>query len=579
MITFFKQLFFPDFINERRKKLHYFLLGLILLLQVLVLLIAYNETINVSKLQAFESDLKLAKKSTDLALSSKADLLETQANFFNYLSLKDSAYLSKYLFSLDKLTRSIDDLNAYYATTAVFKSVNTNEANTKKAIVSLRALIDSTSASMGGGMANPFDFISIANFKATDILNSVDVESTVETDSVSKKGFFGRLKAAVSGSVDVQKEKTNVTVTMKYGQKIETGTIQEQLQLAFDMVNSYYQLQLQGIRTKAATINQTDSEWVVNNDAISKRTSDLLAQFSSLSELGIDTTQKQFDKQLATNAFIKKFTMLALIFVMILITIILGYFTRITFAYEKRLEIAQNKILQNLNFKNRIVGMISHEVRSPLSIISIYSNYLSKKIEDVEIKEVFKSLQFTTNSLMVLTNQILDFSKNENTKLQLVSKPFVLNHELEQIMSSLGVLAESKENKLNASLQLSKQYTVNSDLAKIHQLLYNIVGNANKFTDKGLITIAVHEKVLHTKQLTLWFEIEDTGKGIAENDLKQVFEAYHQGEDSNPIANLGVGLGLNICKELVSLFKGKIEIESELNKGTKVKFHINLEVA
>ena len=110
----------------------------------------------------------------------------------------------------------------------------------------------------------------------------------------------------------------------------------------------------------------------------------------------------------------------------ILISIILFFFTRLAFSYERRWYVAQLRIQESLQFKDRIVSMISHEIRSPLSIVSIYSKFLSSKIKDKDLVSVFDSLQFTTNSLQTLSNQILEFSKNEREKMVLNVLFFVL---------------------------------------------------------------------------------------------------------------------------------------------------------
>jgi two-component system, NarL family, sensor histidine kinase BarA len=256
----------------------------------------------------------------------------------------------------------------------------------------------------------------------------------------------------------------------------------------------------------------------------------------------------------------------------------LGYFTKINFEYEKQLETANYQIKQNLSFKNRIVGMISHEVRSPLSIISIYSKIISAKTEDEEIKEVFKSVDFTTNSLMMLSNQILEYSKNQYTKIALKPKQFYLNEELEQIINSITTLVESKGNVLQVVVNLQKAYVVNADLTKIHQLLYNIIGNANKFTENGIINLSVKEQFVRNNMLSVLFEIQDTGRGISATDIQYVFDAYQQGMIYNQTTDVGVGLGLNLCKELVELFEGEIHIDSVPDKGTKVSFNLVLEL-
>ena len=248
------------------------------------------------------------------------------------------------------------------------------------------------------------------------------------------------------------------------------------------------------------------------------------------------------------------------------------------FKYEKILTTAQTQIRQSLNFKNRIMGMISHEIRSPLSIISIYSKMIGSSVKDPEIKETFESIQFTTNSLLLLANQILEYSKDENQSPKLKNKNFYLKSEITQIISSMSSLVETKGNKIEVNSNLISDYEVYSDATKIHQLFYNIIGNANKFTKDGLISITIDLQNVKDKDLNLKVIIQDNGIGISENDLKNIFELYYQGIVSGKVNDLGVGLGLNLCKEIVELFGGEISIQSEEGNGTKVVFNLILKL-
>jgi signal transduction histidine kinase len=257
--------------------------------------------------------------------------------------------------------------------------------------------------------------------------------------------------------------------------------------------------------------------------------------------------------------------------------VILTYLTRLAFDYENRLVIAQVKIQQNLSFKNRIIGMISHEIRSPLSIISIYSKYLSAKIQDEEIKNVFDSVQFTTNSLTMLSNQILEYSKNENKELSLNVTAFNLEEQLSNVVKSLQTLVADNGNKLVYEQKIEKNIIVNSDTTKIHQLLYNIIGNANKFTKQGTITINCNAVQDKKNIINLIIAVKDTGAGISQEELPHIFDQFYQGESGSNINSLGVGLGLNLCKELVELFKGTIQVTSKENEGTTVSFNLLLQ--
>lgn len=106
----------------------------------------------------------------------------------------------------------------------------------------------------------------------------------------------------------------------------------------------------------------------------------------------------------------------------------------------------------------------------------------------------------------------------------------------------------------------------------------NILGNANKFTENGQITVNIKTEKKDDAAIVLNTEIIDTGVGIAESDLKKIFEPYYQGVLSDDIENIGAGLGLSLCKELVELYGGKISVQSEPRKGTTVTFSLNLQI-
>ena len=420
------------------------------------------------------------------------------------------------------------------------------------------------------------DLLDLKQFDYKDILNSVNVESNIVVDSVKKKSLFSRLGKAISGNVDVQKEKLNVIVTMKYGNKITTGNIEEQLANAFDRTNKHYQNEFSRYKNNLSSLKGKDSDFISRNNKILNYSDLLLKKYDKVLNSFTNDSKIKFQEQYQTNKTIRNYTIIGLVLFMFVISWVLILLTRLAFDYEKRLLFAQDKIQQNLNFKNRIVGMISHEIRSPLNIISIYSRIISKQIQDESLKESFKNIDFTTNSLLLLTNQILEYSKNENVKLKLNEKDFNLNTELSEIFKGLTTLVKSNGNNLIIESNLKKDVVVHSDAVKIQQLFYNIVGNSNKFTKKGFINILINTEKTTDNRINLLVEISDNGIGIDNNDLKNIFENYYQGVVSEDMQNLGAGLGLNLCKELIELFDGKINVTSKKNEGTSVFFNILL---
>jgi signal transduction histidine kinase len=261
---------------------------------------------------------------------------------------------------------------------------------------------------------------------------------------------------------------------------------------------------------------------------------------------------------------------------MFIVSILIMILTRIAFIYERKLSKANKQIKENLNFKNRILGMLSHELRSPLKIIGIFINKINKKTDDKNIKEYLKSISFTNNTLLIQANQILEYTKNQQVENKLIPVEFNLKNEIKSILTSIEPYIETRNNTFIVEENIDAKIVVNSDNTKINQLFMNILGNANKFTENGEIKVVTRAKTINKSVVSLVTEISDTGTGISKSDLEKIFEPYYQGVLSEDVENLGAGLGLSLCKEIVALYSGEISVSSEENKGTTVTFSINL---
>ena len=573
-----QQLDFRKLNFKNRKAVHFALLASIIFLQLLLLVILYNEIFNESKLDDLETELKISDQAKYFSDLTKGDYIAVQYNLQNYIQTKDNKYLTNYNTALYNLNKNIDSLaktsNNSDSFLLYLKKIDSDTLSIKQLNNAIDSLINvqilpSTQLEKDLLKLNPFNY--------EDVLNSITIESYMLVDSVERKGLFGRLGNAISGKVDVQKEKVNVVVTMKYGKKVTTGNIEEQLANAFKNTNNYYQNEFLNYKNNLSALKGKDSDFLNRNNQLLDYSGLLLEKYNKALASFSNDTKHKFQDQYKTNKLIRNYAVIGLVLFMVIISGILILLTRLAFDYEKRLLLAQEKIQQNLSFKNRIVGMISHEIRSPLNILSIYSRNISKQIKDESLQESLKSIQFTTNSLSLLANQVLDYSKNENKKLELNKSEFKLKDELDEILKSLASFVENNGNQLEIKNTITENFQIHSDVVKIHQLFYNIVGNANKFTKKGIIKVDLKTEKTINNQLNLSIEIKDNGIGINEEDLQHIFESYYQGEISANVKNLGAGLGLNLCKELIELFDGKINVTSKKNVGTTVQFNLLLD--
>lgn len=562
---------------EQRKLVHYALLFSVILFQVLAIVIWFNETANETQLTKSFEGIASSNDISKYANLVNNSLLKSQEHFNNYINYKDEASLKKYTATLNEVRYLLDSLSFVSSRNTTFKRILVNKKKTEVAILILKSSIDSiinlqVSATQGD-VSKLFNF---KKFQFKKILDSIKTDTYMKVDSVSRKGLFSRLGDAFAGKFTVQKEQLNTVVTMKFKDRIVTGSIEEQMANVFLITNKYHENEFNNLKKSFLNLRVKDLKLIALNSKLLNLGQNIVPNFSDSVNLFQENTQKNVLNQYQLNKTVRNYTLIILIVSMFIVSIILLNFTRLAFEYEKKLTIAQNQIRQSLNFKNRIIGMISHEIRSPLNIIAIYSKKVSASVKNLEIKDTFKSIQFTANSLLLLANQILEYSKDENLKPKLQNKNFQLETEIDQIISTLTSLLCTKGNKLKVISNLNSNSEVCSDATKIHQLFYNIIGNANKFTKNGLVTITIDLDPVSDYEMNFKVEIQDTGIGILENDLKNIFESYYQGTISANVNDLGVGLGLNICKEIVELFDGNISIESQEGKGTKVAFNLIL---
>ena len=555
-------------ILRKRKLVQVFLLLTSIFTLLILVVLLYNEFINENKLQKYKENLDNSSALFKQKEIIKDDYATIHKNLQDFLNSKDTTYLAAYYQSLENLNNNVNTLlGTVSKNESLTAYLNQEKINLIK-INEEKHLLDSL-ISVQKNPKNKIDFppVNFNSFDYKDILNSVQIESYMLVDSVERKGLFSRIGDAFSGKVDVQKEKLNVTITMKYGKNITTGNIEEQLANAFKRTNSFYYNEFGQLRKK---LNTTEN-FAENNYAILMHSEFIINSINKALTIFDKTSRQNFDNQFKTNSSIRRYTIFGLLFILFIISGILILLTYLAFNYENRLLDSKEKLRQNLNFKNRIVGMISHEIRSPLNILSMYLKSIFNNTNDPSLKESVQSIQYTTNSMSLMVNQILEFSKNENKKLILNKEQFNLKQNIEETLKNLNYLVESNQNQLLIQSNITNDCFVNSDKIKLQQLLYNLVGNANKFTSNGKIKVGLYIVNEFSKKINLLLTVEDSGIGILQEDLNFVFEDYYQGTISDKVNNLGIGLGLNLCKEIVELFEGDINITSQLNQGTKVE--------
>lgn len=228
--------------------------------------------------------------------------------------------------------------------------------------------------------------------------------------------------------------------------------------------------------------------------------------------------------------------------------------------------------------KSQFLASMSHEIRTPLNIIMGYEYLLEETSLSIEQKTYIKNSKLAAKGLLQIINNILDFSKLENNKMQLENISFDLRELLEEENQIFSYNALSKGIYLKMEIEENVPRYIKGDSIKINQILNNILSNAIKFTNKGGVTVRVSSAMMEINKLKLIFEIQDTGIGILEEDKKRIFEAFEQSDVSITREYGGTGLGLSICKKIIDLFDGKIIVNSVYGKGSKFIVELNVEI-
>ncbi len=277
-----------------------------------------------------------------------------------------------------------------------------------------------------------------------------------------------------------------------------------------------------------------------------------------------------YEQKIIDNTKLWKVIVIALI-----IFILFLYWNRKLNALNKELELQRKRVQEALDIKSNFLANISHEIRTPINAIMGMTYILGQSLKDEKQKKQVQSIETASNSLLRLINDILDKSKIDVGKLEIVKSNFNLLNIINNIKTIFNNKIEQKGLELKIIYDKNLPINLVGDSLRLEQILTNLITNAIKFTNKGYIELNIEQ----TKQNRFRFSIIDTGIGISQEQIDKVFRPFTQGDSSTTRKFGGTGLGLSICKELVELMNGSISIQSQINKGSSFIFEVDLELA
>ena len=522
---------------------------LLVICLVVVISILFMNVLNTRNLTALRSSIDSLSQpnTTDGTLvNTTQELMVAENKFRIYLSTGDSSYKAEFLGHINRCVTNLNLVQYSEDSLAVNKILDGLDLKVEKAdsIIKLHRQVDAMSSKLNNVVFHseyspPQNTLNNTNAAATDSTAGADPDQASVQDSVENN----QLESVQQFYRNFLNEESHLRNQLNAGEKelAETNlAIIDQLNNAINIV-AQRQATEEYNKNKIAVLRAAEARNSIQN----------LSWFSFV--------------------------------IIIVIVLILVINIRRSIRYEREIIEAREKAEKLAVIKSRFLNNMSHEIRSPLTSIIGFTEQLKNAEFDPEKRKFLNAIHTSSDHLLNTVNDVLDFSKLDAGKLMLDNTPFNIFNTIEEVIYSFTIHAEKKGIQLNSNLQIEKGLMVNGDEFRLRQVLFNLTGNAIKFTSKGSVTVSANALWKSEDDIQLKVEILDSGTGIPHDQMDLIFEEFAQatnnkGSDGRRSIR-GTGLGLPICKMLVEMHGGHITVESELNKGSLFTVNIPYKVA
>jgi signal transduction histidine kinase/CheY-like chemotaxis protein len=384
-----------------------------------------------------------------------------------------------------------------------------------------------------------------------------------------KKKFFGRVFAALSKKKEEPAKPVIVTKdTVIYSRDISKTAIE-----SGKKVYKYYE-KLSAANNKAL---KEERQILILNNNLAQEIIANLKNYKSIEQAYIDRSKAEL-KQNMGDVFSDFSQGSAVIFIFLLMLMVVVFYNMWKiFRNDQEIIDYSNSAEEYAQLKSKFLAGMSHEIRTPLNSVIGFSEQLSQEELPPSQKEQVAAIRKSSEMILDLVNEILDFSKYETGKMNFESAPFMLTQTVEEVLTTMNIHALKKQISLESNVKIDDNTCCEGDKMRLKQVLMNLIGNAIKFTRKGKVTVNAAINTTTDNNFILKMSVVDTGIGIEKNAIPHVFDEFSQvAEAQKATRHKGTGLGLAICKKIIELQGGSIKVTSTPGQGSVFSFSLPL---
>lgn len=556
------------------------LFGFILLLMVALAAVTFTFT-GFRQLISTRQSLSEPSRKLILLNSTLTDIYEAESNIRAYTLNQDTKHLNNYLSVLKQVNKKVDSLYTLTQSDSLQGvQITYIKRLLKRKNKVLNDYIDLKQTDWSTEFYN-LALNEIGRLETDSILRDAVITKTTTTktsrkDTLVKKqpedapGFFGRLKGWFSGSSN-----SDTTITLLYvEERIKIDTLRHSWVPTDSLLRDVIGI-LNEIRTQQ---EETISKLSAKELELLKTDLKLMDEVRSVvSMLEFEELQDATQRSESAREVVSRSTILIAslgglaVFMTILFIIIIFRDITLSNYYRLQLEEAKKLAEQLLKAKEEFLANMSHEIRTPLTSIIGFTRQMKKTPLDPSQQDFVRSLEFSSEHLLDIVNDLLDISKIEAGQLKLESVPIKPLSLIKEAVDLFRTKAQDKglELKYTASCECSSP--VFGDSYRLKQIVINLVGNAIKFTEKGSVMVDVSCSQTANEEVEFVLTVTDTGIGIEPDRLSDVFKRFSQADSGITRRFGGTGLGLSIVKMLTEMHHGSVSGSSEVGKGSVFK--------